>query len=68
MAVRYFCDRCGAETGEGELRVAEFSLPPDPDVTLDLCASCATDVRGRLLGSGAGGDTADRALSSGATR
>jgi hypothetical protein len=53
MAVRYFCDRCGAETGPDELRQAEFSLPPDPDVALDLCASCATDVRTHLLGAAA---------------
>jgi hypothetical protein len=50
MAVRYFCDRCGAETGPDELRQAEFSLPPDPDVALDLCSSCAKDVRTHLLG------------------
>jgi len=53
MAVRYFCDRCGRETGATELRQAEFSLPPDPDVALDLCESCATEVRQHLLGSGA---------------
>ena len=54
MAVRYFCDRCGTETGDGDLRAAEFSLPPDPDVTLDLCPGCATDVRQHLLGDGDG--------------
>jgi hypothetical protein len=54
MAVRYFCDRCGNETGPGELRQAELSLPPDPDVTLDLCPSCATDVRGHLFGDAPG--------------
>jgi hypothetical protein len=53
MAVRYFCDRCGNETGPGELRQAEFSLPPDPDVTLDLCPGCAADVRGVVLGEAA---------------
>lgn len=53
MAVRYFCDRCGTETGEGELRVAELSLPPDPDLSLDLCPNCATDVREHLLGQAA---------------
>jgi hypothetical protein len=52
MAVRYFCDRCGAETGAGELRQAELTLPPDPDVALDLCPSCATEVRMHLLGDG----------------
>ena len=53
MAVRYFCDRCGNETGEGELRVAELSLPPDPDVALDLCPACAHEVRAQLLGRSA---------------
>ena len=50
MAVRYFCDRCGKETGEGELRVAELSIPPDPDISLDLCADCARVVRANILG------------------
>lgn len=58
MAVRYFCDRCDIEVRDhGELRVAELSLPPDPDLTLDLCSSCATDVRTHVLGS-AGQDPA----------
>ena len=53
MAVRYFCDRCGNETKEGELRVAELSLLPDADVSLDLCPACATSVREHLLGQAA---------------
>ena len=53
MAVRYFCDRCGNETNEGGLRVAELSLPPDADVSLDLCPACATSVRENLLGKSA---------------
>jgi hypothetical protein len=53
VAVRYFCDRCGNETKEGELRVAELSLPPDADVSLDLCPVCATSVREHLLGQSA---------------
>lgn len=56
MAVRYFCDRCETEVGKGELRVAELSLPPDPDLTLDLCPSCAIEVRESVLGSA--GETA----------
>jgi hypothetical protein len=52
MAVRYFCDRCGTETGSDELRQAEFSLPPDPDIALDLCPRCATEVRKQLVGDG----------------
>ena len=50
MAVRYFCDRCNIEVGEGELRVAELSLPPEPDITLELCSDCADEVRKHLLG------------------
>jgi hypothetical protein len=50
MAVRYFCDRCGKETGEGELRVAELSIPPDPDISLDLCEDCAQEVRVNIVG------------------
>jgi hypothetical protein len=50
VAVRYFCDRCGNETNEGELRVAELSLVPDADVSLELCPACATSVREHLLG------------------
>jgi len=50
MAVRYFCDRCGRETEEGELRSAEVSIPPDPDISLDLCAECAEEVRANIVG------------------
>jgi hypothetical protein len=50
VAVRYFCDRCGRETGEGELRPAELSVPPDPDISLDLCPDCAGEVRSNILG------------------
>jgi hypothetical protein len=50
MAVRYFCDRCGKETGEGELRAAELSIPPDPDISLDLCPECARQMRSTIVG------------------
>jgi hypothetical protein len=50
MAVRYFCDRCGAETREGELRVAELSIPPEPDISLELCEGCAQDARANIVG------------------
>ena len=50
MAVRYFCDRCGQETGEGELRAAELSIPPEPDISLDLCPDCAEHVRSEIVG------------------
>jgi hypothetical protein len=50
MAVRYFCDRCGNETGEGELRAAELSIPPDPDISLDLCPDCAQLMRSTIVG------------------
>ena len=55
MAVRYFCDRCGRETQEGELRAAELSIPPDPDISLDLCPACAQLVRSNILGDQATG-------------
>jgi hypothetical protein len=49
VAVRYFCDRCERETQEGELRQAELSVPPDPDISLDLCPDCAGEVRSHIL-------------------
>jgi hypothetical protein len=51
MAIKYICDRCGAETGENELKVAELSIPPEPDLSLDLCPSCAREVRRHLVGT-----------------
>ena len=66
MAIRYFCDRCGTETGADDLRQAEFSLPPDPDIALDLCPSCATEVRKQLLGTeGGSGITPETAATRG---
>jgi hypothetical protein len=50
MATKYFCDRCGAETGPGELRVAELSIPPDPDISLEVCPDCAQQVRANIVG------------------
>jgi hypothetical protein len=50
MAIRYFCDRCGAEVPKEEFRVAELSLPPEPDISLDLCSACAEEVRRHMLG------------------
>jgi hypothetical protein len=50
MAVRYFCDRCGSETKEGELQPAELSIPPEPDISLDLCPDCAEHVRSAIVG------------------
>jgi hypothetical protein len=49
MTVKYFCDRCGTEAGEGELRVAELSIPPDPDLSVDLCPSCVQEVKTSFL-------------------
>ena len=60
MAVRYFCDRCGNETKEGELRVAELSLLPDADVSLELCLACAISVREYLLGQASESEFASR--------
>ena len=59
MAVRYFCDRCGTETEEGELRAAELSIPPEPDISLDLCSDCARHMRSEIVGE-AGVDAAQR--------
>ena len=50
MAIKYFCDRCGRETNEGELRSADVSIPPEPDISLDLCPECAGEVRSNILG------------------
>jgi hypothetical protein len=50
VVVKYICDRCGRETEEGELRAAELSVPPDPDISLDLCPACAGQVRSNILG------------------
>jgi len=49
MAVLYICDRCGNQTGRDELRTAELSLPPDPDIALDLCPDCAGGLRAFLV-------------------
>jgi hypothetical protein len=66
MAIRYFCDRCGTETGPDDLRQAEFSLPPDPDIALDLCPGCATEARRQILGDlGASTVAAETAASGG---
>jgi hypothetical protein len=53
MVVKYFCDRCGNETGEGELRIGRLSIPPDLDVTIDLCPRCEEDARTGFLGKAA---------------
>jgi hypothetical protein len=50
MAVRYFCDRCGKETREDGLRAAELSIPPEPDISLDLCPDCADHMRATIVG------------------
>jgi hypothetical protein len=50
MAVRYFCDRCENETEAGELRIVKLIFPPDPPVTLDVCARCATSIATHALG------------------
>jgi hypothetical protein len=53
MAVKYFCDRCGVETSEGELKIGKLSIPPDKDVTLDLCPRCEQDAVAGFLGQAA---------------
>jgi len=59
MAVIYICDRCGKQTGPDELRTAEFSLPPDPDIAFDVCPACAGAVRQYLLGDRQAGFSAN---------
>ena len=60
MAVIYICDRCGTRTEPNQLRQAELSMPPDPDIALDLCLDCAAAVREHLVAGAAsasdGGD------------
>jgi hypothetical protein len=66
MAVKYFCDRCGSETGEGELRVGRLSIPPDLDVTIDLCSTCEEDARMGFLGEAASNPPGSHAREPGA--
>jgi hypothetical protein len=47
MAVRYYCDNCGAEAQSGELQVVVISVPPQSE-TFDVCPSCAQQFRGEL--------------------
>jgi hypothetical protein len=53
MAVKYFCDRCGTETAEGELLIARLSIPPDTDITMDLCSGCSDSVKQHFASEGA---------------
>jgi|ERR671936_361921 hypothetical protein len=47
MAVRYFCDNCGVETGAGDLQALVISIPPASE-TFDVCPACARRLRGEL--------------------
>jgi hypothetical protein len=47
MAVRYYCDNCGAEAQSGELQVVVISVPPQSE-TFDVCPACAQQFRGEL--------------------
>jgi hypothetical protein len=42
--VRYFCDWCGQETGEDDVRIARILVPPDPPVTMEICSECAKNA------------------------
>jgi len=53
MAVIYICDRCEARTEPDALTQAELTLPPEPDIALDLCRECAAAVRDHLVGASA---------------
>jgi hypothetical protein len=39
--VKYFCDWCGRETGDDEVRIVRVLLPPDPPITMEVCPECA---------------------------
>ena len=47
MAVRYYCDNCGAEAQSGELQVVMIAVPPQSE-TFDVCPACAQQFRGEL--------------------
>jgi predicted RNA-binding Zn-ribbon protein involved in translation (DUF1610 family) len=47
MAVRYFCDNCGAETRAGELKLLVVSVPPQSE-TFDVCPTCARKLTAEL--------------------
>jgi hypothetical protein len=47
MAVRYYCDNCGAEAQSGELQVVVIAVPPQSE-TFDVCPSCAQQFKGEL--------------------
>ena len=49
MGVRYFCDGCGSEVPEEQVRILKLSLLPEAEVPLQvLCPACAV-VLGKLL-------------------
>jgi predicted RNA-binding Zn-ribbon protein involved in translation (DUF1610 family) len=47
MAVRYFCDNCGAETRGGDLKILVVSVPPQSE-TFDVCPQCARKLTAEL--------------------
>ena len=47
MAVRYYCDNCGAEAQSGELQVVVIAVPPQSE-TFDVCPACAQQFKGEL--------------------
>lgn len=39
--VRYFCDWCGQETREDDVRIAWVYVRPDPSIKMEICSQCA---------------------------
>jgi len=42
--VRYFCDWCGQETSEDDVRVAWVLVRPDPSIKMEICSECAKNA------------------------
>jgi hypothetical protein len=42
--IRYFCDWCGRETSEDEVRIAWVIVPPDPAISMEVCPECARNA------------------------
>ena len=55
--VKYFCDWCGRETGDDEVRIVRVLLPPDPPITMEVCPECAKKLYPELSSSQGSGST-----------
>lgn len=52
MALRYFCNKCGEETPERELRAATQAVSPSTDVAIDVCPACAEKLESAFADGG----------------